>query len=82
MVLVDDGSRDYFFLLEHVLSWEEAKVPVEQPAIQFPSNRKNPGKQPVHSNKSIVDAVLKFGIRQDVHFAPQPKTYISKERGF
>jgi hypothetical protein len=53
------------------LSLEETNVPVGQLVTHFPCERKNPGKQPVHCCWPIVDATVKFGIPQEVHFGAQ-----------
>lgn len=49
----------------------ERKVPVGQASTHLPSERKEPGKHPVHSMPRMVLVSPKFGIRQAVHFAPQ-----------
>lgn len=54
------------------LSCCDTKVPDGQLSTHFPSDKKNPGKQPVHCTWSMVEATLKLGILHEVHLAPQP----------
>jgi hypothetical protein len=48
------------------------KVPDGQLATQVPLERTKPGRHPVHCNWLTVDATLKLGILQEVHFEGQP----------
>ncbi len=55
----------------HVTLSFEMKEPEGQLETQAPLERNEPGRQPVHCNWLTVEAVVKFGILQDVHLAPQ-----------
>jgi hypothetical protein len=53
------------------LSCGERKVPDGQLSTHRPLDRTKPGRQPLHCNWLMVDATLKLGIPQEVHFDGQ-----------
>lgn len=57
--------------MQVTLSLDETVVPEGQLPTQVPLKRKDPGRQAVHCFWSTVDVILKLGILQAVHLAPQ-----------
>jgi len=66
----DEQDASHFL---QVLSAGSTNVPEGQDSIHLPSLRTKPGRQPVHSSWSTVEATLKPGIPHPVHFGGQAK---------